>query len=133
LYEEFNANCCIKINSSKFFIEIYEILKQNYKELLRAKVKYIDKSKFGELSDFAGAMKDMSFKHQKEVRALWEPKKVHTIKANRPIVDMVCEGDLFNSTNEDWYKKYVKKECKWLKPQTIFVHEAIKHCSIIYK
>jgi hypothetical protein len=76
-FEEFDANCCIKINSMQFFREIDSLLQDQFASPLLAKVCYYDKSRWDccpDYEDFAGVMKDIRFAPQREVRALWEPK-----------------------------------------------------------
>jgi hypothetical protein len=138
-YKEFDANCCIRIDSMEFFTAIDEAMKKEFTPLLLRKVTYYDKSRWDctpDYEDFAGVMKDIRFSPQKEVRALWEPQKLpldykslefepgYFNNLKNPLID-VSEGE--------WYKKRMKKESKWLKPKTIFVPEAIKHCTLIQK
>jgi hypothetical protein len=127
LYKEFDADCCIVINDAKFFSCIDDELKSEFTEPLVRQVTYIDKSKWDYMpryEDFAGVIKDTRFKDQKEVRALWEPKKAHRQKVNIPPFtpeETSGDGFLINASEKAWYDNYVKQECKWLKPRTIFV------------
>jgi hypothetical protein len=81
-------------------------------------------------------MKDISFSHQNEVRALWEPKK-------QPINYMPFEfpAEYFNNlenplldvSEDKWFQERIAKECEWLKPKIIFVPKAIKYCTLIQR
>jgi hypothetical protein len=139
LYEEFDANCCIQVNSIGFFLAIDRVLQNDFTELMLRKVTYYDKSSWASMpdyEDFAGVMKNISYGHQREVRALWEPRKKHNIKQPFEFTPERVNNDskfLINVSEDKWYKDYTKKECKWLKPKTIFVPEAIKHCTLISK
>lgn len=135
-YDEFNANCCIQINSLEFFIAIDEAIKKDFTPFLLRKVIYYNKSRWDSIpnrEDFAGLMKDISFSSQKEVRALWEPKKYpyenkefefDSEKFNN------LENPLIEYPEGEEYTKRIKKESKRLKPRTIFIPEARKYCTL---
>lgn len=136
MYEEFNADCCIIIHDMRFFTCIDNVLRNDFTELLMRRVNYIDKKKWDSMprvDDFAGITKDVKFSHQMEVRALWEPVKPHRNKVKIPNFtrhQTISDNFLINASEELWFDKYLKQECKWLQPKTIFVPEAIKYCSI---
>lgn len=136
-YEEFDANCCIRIDSLAFFVAIDEVMKNEFTPLLLRKVNYYDKSRWDclpDYEDFAGVMKDIRFSSQKEVRALWEPKKLPLDHKDFEFgADIFGKNSLTDFSEDGWYKKRMKKESKWLKPRTIFVPDAIKYCTLIQR
>ena len=136
MYEEFDANCCIRIDDIRFFQEIDKILQGEFTNLLLRPVTYLDKKRWDclpDYEDFAGVMKDLKFEQQNEIRALWEPQKRWNNKPNIPEMGAVKSDStlLVDVHEEEWFKNYAKKECSWLLPRTIFVPEAIKYCSLI--
>lgn len=138
MYAEFDADCCIVINDTRFFSCIDDELMNEFSEPLVRRVTYLNKSKWDCMpkhEDFAGVIKDIRFKDQKEVRALWEPKKEHRQKANRPAFtpeETIGDSFLIKASEEAWFDKYVKQECKWLKPRTIFAPRAIQYCHLVH-
>lgn len=141
LYEEFDADCCIRIDSIEFFNAIDKVLQKEFTALLLRKVIYYDKSSLAcapSNEDFAGVMKNYSFSSQCEVRALWEPqpkepRDYDMYKSIKPIPGLHTENSLINVSETEWYQAVIKKESKLLKPKTIFVPEAVKYCTLIQK
>jgi len=136
MYDEFDENCCIRIEDVRFFQCIDNILKEKFTELLLRRVTYIDKSRWDcipDYEDFAGVMKDQKFKYQCEIRALWEPNEPHENNVVLPELGSVeSDSELLLSVAEEiWFKKYARKECQTLEPKTILVPEAIQYCSIV--
>lgn len=142
-YKEFDANCCIKINSLDFFAEIDAVLESGFTNLLLRKVIYYDKGRWDcvpDYEDFAGVMKDVSFAPQREVRALWEPveypfKRDPLLRMSgdscEPKHPLYFDDPLKEFPEGTWYQKIITEEWNWLKPTTIFAPKAIKHCDLI--
>jgi len=137
MFEEFGADCCLVIKDAEFFKCIDEELESEFIEPLVRHVTYLDKSRWDcmpRYEDFAGLMKDIKFQKQNEVRALWEPKKLHDIKLKIPAFtpeETVGNKFVINASEGAWYEEYVKMECDWLKPRTVFAPRAAKYCRII--
>lgn len=136
MYNEFGANSCIKIEDIRFFHCIDRVLEKDFTEPLLRRVTYIDKSRWDcipNYEDFAGVVKDLKFSNQNEVRALWEPKEKHNNTTIIPELGHVEHDSalLVEVSEKKWFKEYAERECKSLKPKTIFVPEARKYCSIM--
>jgi hypothetical protein len=142
LYEVFDADCCIRITSMAFLHAIDDVMSrpgpQHRKctSALVRKVVYCSKGEYAELPrelDFAGVFKDKSFRHQHEVRALWEPfepapaRFVHGPELLAAEV-LPHESTLTSFSEERWYRELVHGYCEWLPEAFVFVSDAIPHC-----
>ncbi len=134
LYEEFDADCCIRITDDRFFKEIDKVLQQEFTSTLLRPVTYLDKTRLDcapDYVDFAGAIKDKKFRHQKEVRALWEPNKAREENYPAGFKVQIVDNSIINASEEQWFREYTENECNWLSPKTIYAPKAIKYCSLI--
>lgn len=137
MYGHFEADACLSINSVEFFQCIDEVLRSEFTELLLRKVVYIDKSSWNDMPasrDFAGVVKDKKFAYQREVRALWEPRKPHTVigpSGDTPTRITTATTRLIDVNEGSWFSKYAHEECEWLSPKEVFVPDARQFCSVV--
>jgi hypothetical protein len=136
-YKWFDADACLKITSIDFFVELDFSLHQSCTPLLLRKVTYYNKNRWDcvpKYNDFAGVMKDSSFMHQCEIRALWESDDYNISHHGFDITNKELDrGPLEGIANLGSYQKRIAKEAKELKPMTLCVPNARSSCELIYK
>lgn len=144
LYEEFDADCCLRIRHRGFFDAIDEVLTAagiNHPACTSAlvrKVRYYQKGVWAELPtdvDFAGVFKDASFKNQHEVRALWEPvdPPPEHLAAERRLTPERINHDrnfLLSMAEDEWYQDLSREYCKWLPETFISAPNAVNYCEV---
>jgi hypothetical protein len=134
LYNEFEAECCIRINDDRFFKEIDKQLQAEFTSPLLRQVTYLDKTRWDtapDYVDFAGAIKDAKFKRQREVRVLWEPIEPHEEKERLALDVKTKDNFIIDAAEGTWFKEYTNSECEWLSPRTVYVPNATKYCSLL--